>query len=142
MAATLPRLRQLRRDKTLFTLALNTIRLHLEEEARIAQEPQLQQAPDAELLLIQQSVDRWVSLSAGYIMRKFHCSLAQALPLVGELQNELKRGIPVDELWQLPLGQVLAIPHELLASQQEDPAAEESQPAAASEEAGASKAAE
>ena len=124
MAATLPRLRQLRRDKTLFALALNTIRLHLEEEARTNQQPQLRQDPDAELLLIQHSIDQWVSLAANHIVRKFRCPLSQALPLVGELQNELKRGIAVDELWQIPLGQVLAITYELLAGQQEAPAAE------------------
>jgi hypothetical protein len=142
MAATLPRLRQLRRDKTLFALALNTIRLHLEEEARTNQQPQLRQEPDAELMLIQHSIDQWVSLAANYIVRKFHCPLSQALPLVGELQNELKRGIPVEELWQIPLGQVLAIPHELLAGQQEAPTAENPQPIAAPEEAEASKSAD
>lgn len=117
MAAT-PRIRQLRRDRTLFTLALNTIRLHLEEEERLARQPHLREAPDADLLLIQQSVDQWVSLSASYIMRKFRCQLAQALQLLGELQAEMKRGIPLAELWQLPLAGALSLPPALLAEQQ------------------------
>lgn len=114
MPAT-PRIRQLRRDKTLFALALNTVRLHLEEEGRLSQQPHLREAPDVDLLLIQQSVDQWVALAADYIMRKFRCPLGVALPLIGELQTELKRSIPAAELWQIPLGQVLALPPGALA---------------------------
>lgn len=118
----LPRARQLRRDKTLFTLAVNTIRLHLEEEERLALQPQLREAPDVDLLFIQQSADQWVSLSTEYIRRKFKCSLGQALQLLGELQADLKHGIPVNELRQVPLSTVLPLPAELPAGQQEAPA--------------------
>ncbi|NML67702.1 hypothetical protein HHL22_21075 [Hymenobacter sp. RP-2-7] len=127
--ATLPRLRQLRRDKTLFALALNTVRLHLEEEARTSQQPHLREAPDADLLFIQQSIDQWVSLAASYMVRKFHCPLASALSLIGELQTELKRGIPVEELWQIPLEQVLNLPPKLLQRQPETTPAESQQAA-------------
>ncbi|RZL13638.1 MAG: hypothetical protein EOO62_07580 [Hymenobacter sp.] len=120
---TIPRLRQLRRDKTLFGLAMNAIRLHLEEEDRLAQQPQLREAPDAELQLIQHSIDQWAGLGTGYIMRKFRCSMAQALQLLGELQNELKMNVSVPELRQVPFTHALAMSPEVAASQQ--PAAAE-----------------
>jgi hypothetical protein len=104
----LPRLRQLRRDNTLFTLAMNAIRLHLEEEDRLAQQPGLREAPDTDLLVIQQSIDQWASLSTGYIMRKFRCPLATALQLLGELQNDLKMSVPIAELRQVPFTRALA----------------------------------
>ena len=113
-----PRPRQLRRDKTLFALAMNAIRLHLEEHDRLAQQPTLREAPDADLLLIQQSIDQWVGLATGYIMRKFRCPAPQAMQLLGELQADLKMGIPVAELRQVPFQQALALPPERLASQQ------------------------
>lgn len=104
----LPRLRQLRRDKTLFTLAMNTIRLHLEEADRLASQPQLREAPDADLLLIQQSIDQWAGLASGYIMQKFKCPLPMALQLLGELQNDLKMSVSVDELRQVHFSRALA----------------------------------
>lgn len=115
---TTPRMRQLRRDKTLFTLAMNTIRLHLEEDDRLAQQPQLREAPDADLLHVQQGVDQWVGLATGYIMRKFRCPAAQSMELLGGLLAELKASIPVAELRQVPYQQALALPPEFLASQQ------------------------
>ncbi|TVT41808.1 hypothetical protein FNT36_10320 [Hymenobacter setariae] len=126
-----PRLRQLRRDKTIFSLCLNIIRLHLEENALIGQQPELREAPDTMLLLVQQSIDQWVSLATGHIMQKHNCAAGDALQLLGELQNEMKANIPAAEVWQIPLPSVLALPPELLASQQPQ-AAEE--PAVAKEE--------
>lgn len=99
----LPRLRQLRRDKLLFTLALNTVRLHLEEADRIALAPHLRDAPDEDLQLIQHHLFRWVDLSTTHIMHKYRCPLPVALELLGELQNDLKRNIPIVELRQVPL---------------------------------------
>jgi hypothetical protein len=99
----LPRLRQLRRDKLLFTLALNTVRLHLEEADRIALAPHLREAPDEDLQLIQHHLFRWVDLSTTHIMHKYHCALPAALELLGELQNDLKRNISLGELRQVPL---------------------------------------
>jgi hypothetical protein len=138
-----PRLRQLRRDKTVFSLALNIIRLHLEESELLRQYPDLREAPDAVLLLVQQSIDQWVNLATGHIMRKHNCPAGEALQLLGELQTEMKANIPAEEAWQIPLGSVLALPPELLASQQqaaagepatvEEPVAPE-EPAAAKEE--------
>ncbi|MBJ6145279.1 hypothetical protein [Hymenobacter sp. BT559] len=117
------RLRQLRRDKTIFSLCLNIIRLHLEENALLQQQPQLREAPDAMLLLVQQSIDQWISLATGHLMHKHNCPPGDALQLLGELQNEMKSHIPAAEVWQIPLPSVLALPPELLASQQ--PAAPE-----------------
>jgi hypothetical protein len=127
-----PRLRQLRRDKTVFSLCLNIIRLHLEENALIGQQPQLREEPDAMLLLVQQSIDQWVNLAAGHLMRKHNCPAGDALPLLGELQTEMKANIPAEEVWQIPLPSVLFLPPELLAGQQPAAAAEE--PAVAKEE--------
>ncbi|MDJ0366404.1 hypothetical protein QMK33_14695 [Hymenobacter sp. H14-R3] len=118
-----PRPRQLRRDKTLFDLAMNSIRLQLEEADRLAQQPQLREAPDAELQFIQYSIDQWAGLGTGYIMRKFRCSMAQALQLLGELQNELKMSVSVPELRRVPFTHSLALSPELAAAQQ--PAAAE-----------------
>jgi hypothetical protein len=113
-----PRIRQLRRDKTVFSLSLNIIRLHLEENELLKQQPHLREAPDAVMLLVQQSIDQWVNLAAGYITRKHNCSAGEALQLLGELQAEMKGSIPAAEVWQIPLNAVLALPPELLASQQ------------------------
>ncbi|OGX87516.1 hypothetical protein [Hymenobacter coccineus] len=110
IAMTTPRIRQLRRDKTLFNMAMNAVRLHLEEADRMNQQPQLREAPDAELQLIQYSIDQWAGLGAGYIMRKFRCPMPQALQLLGELQGELKMNVPVAELRQVPFTQSLALP--------------------------------
>ena len=115
---TAPRLRQLRRDNTLFTLAMNAIRLHLEEEDRLARQPELREAPDADLLLIQQSIDQWASLATGYIMRKFRCPMAMALQLLGELQHDLKMSVPVAELRQVPFTRALAFAPGPVASEQ------------------------
>ncbi len=120
---TTPRLRQLRRDKTLFTLAMNTVRLHLEEEDRLAGQPQLREAPDADLLFIQQNIDQWVSLATGYIMRKFRCPATQTMELLGELLAELKASVPVVELRQVPYQRALALSREVVASQ--EPVAEQ-----------------
>lgn len=117
----LPRLRQLRRDKTLFTLAMNTIRLHLEEADRLASQPQLREAPDADLLLIQQSIDQWASLASGYIMQKFKCPLPMALQLLGELQNDLKMSVSGGELRQVPYQQAIYLPPARVAGQQPVP---------------------
>ncbi|AMR27432.1 hypothetical protein A0257_10215 [Hymenobacter psoromatis] len=111
-------MRQLRRDKTLFTLAMNAIRLHLEEDDRLARQPQLRDAPDTDLLQIQQGIDQWVGLATGYVMRKFRCPAAQTVELLGGLMVELKTSIPVAELRQVPYQQALALPRGLLASQQ------------------------
>ena len=132
-----PRLRQLRRDKAVFSLSLNIIRLHLEENELLRQHPNLREAPDAILLLVQQSIDQWVSLATGHIMRKHTCPAGEALQLLGELQTEMKATIPAEEVWQIPLGTVLVLPPELLASQPpaaaEEPVAAE-EPAVAKEE--------
>ena len=119
-----PRLRQLRRDNLLFKLAMNAVRLHLEEDDRLARQPHLRETPDADLLLIQQSIDQWVGLASSYLMRKFRCAAPQAMQLLGELLVDLKTGIPVGELRQVPFQQALYLP----------PAWATSQPAAESEE--------
>ncbi|MFD1871474.1 hypothetical protein [Hymenobacter bucti] len=111
----LPRMRQLRRDKTLFGLAMNAVRLHLEEHDRLAQQPQLREEPDDILRLIQQSIDQWVGLATSYLMGKFRCSTTQAMELLGELLADMKAGIPVGELRQVPFQHALALPRELLA---------------------------
>ena len=105
----LPRLRQLRRDKTIFTLAMNAIRLHLEEEDRLAQQPQLRQAPDDDLQLIQLNIDQWAHLATHHIMHTFRCPLPLAIQLLGELQNDLKRSVSVHELRQVPFTRALAL---------------------------------
>ena len=112
-----PRLRQLRRDNTLFTLAMNAVRLHLEEDDRLARQPDLREAPDDELQLIRQGIDQWVGLAAGYVMRKFRCPAAQAMELLSGLLIELKSSIPVSELRQVPYQQALNLPPGLTASQ-------------------------
>ena len=112
------RIRQLRRDKTIFSLSLNIIRLHL-EESELLRQPHLHEAPDAVLLLVQQSIDQWVGLATNYLIRKHRCPAGEALQLLGELQSELKATIPAAEVWQIPLNAVLALPPELLASQQQ-----------------------
>lgn len=117
MATTTPRVRQLRRDKTLFALAMNAIRLHLEEDDQLARQPQLREAPDTDLLHVQQGIDQWVGLATGYIMRKFRCPAAQSMQLLGELLAELKSSIPVSELRQVPYQRALSLPPDLAASQ-------------------------
>jgi hypothetical protein len=112
-----PRARQLRRDKTVFNLLMNVCRLHLEEDDRLAQQPQLRETPDAGLVYIQRIADQWVGLALAYVMQKHRCQLTPALRAIGELQAELKAVIPAEEVRQMPLSQVLNLPPEVLASQ-------------------------
>jgi len=123
----MPRLRQLRRDNTLFKLAMNTVRLHLEEHDRLAQQPQLREAPDEELQFIQHSIDQWVGLASNYLAHKFRCPAPQAMQSLGELLIDLKASIPVGELRQVPFQQALYLPPAWVAGQQsaQAPAAEE-----------------
>jgi hypothetical protein len=125
----LPRLRQLRRDKTLFGLAMNAVRLHLEEHDRLHLQPELHEAPDDTLRLIQYSIDQWVGVATDYLMRKYRCSASQAMELLGELMADLKVGVPVQELRQVPFEMALRLPPELLAQQQQSQQQQE-QPAA------------
>jgi hypothetical protein len=122
-----PRLRQLRRDKTLFTLAMNAIRLHLEEEDRLTQQPQLREEPDADMRLIQLSIDHWAGLATNYITHKFRCPMHLALQLLGELQNDLKLGVSVADLRRVPFTKALAFAPAPVASEQP---AESEQPVA------------
>ncbi len=119
-----PRLRQLRRDNTLFKLAMNAIRLHLEEDDRLARQPQLREAPDADLEFIQQSIDQWVGLATNYLAHKFRCPAPQAMQLLGELLIDLKTSIPVAELRQVPYQQALFLPPAWVTNQQPAPANE------------------
>jgi hypothetical protein len=120
-----PRLRQLRRDKALFTLAMNTVRLHLEEADRLTQQPQLREAPDDDMRLIQQHIDYWVGLATNYLMQKFRCPAGQAMDLLGELLADLKRSVSVHELRQVPFTRALAMSSSPVASQ---PPADAEQP--------------
>jgi hypothetical protein len=109
-----PRARQLRRDKTVFSLLMNVVRLHLEEDDRLARQPQLRDFPDAELLHLQQAADQWLSLALAYVMRKHNCALPTALRVIGEVQADLKASIPAAEVRAVPLSAVLKLPAELL----------------------------
>ena len=110
-----PRMRQLRRDKTVFALVMNIIRIYLEEESRLAQQPHLREAPDADLLHLQQVADQWLSLATTYIVRKHRCPIAAAIRTIAELQSELKATIPEAELRAVPLSAVLNLPPDLQA---------------------------
>ena len=114
-----PRLRQLRRDNLLFKLAMNAVRLHLEEDDRIVQQPHLRTTPDADLAFIQQSIDQWVGTATNYIVHKFRCPAAQAMQLLGELLIDLKTSIPVGELRQVPYQQALFLPPAWVIGQQQ-----------------------
>ncbi|GAA4494576.1 hypothetical protein GCM10023172_04950 [Hymenobacter ginsengisoli] len=113
-----PRIRQLRRDNTLFKLAMNTVRLHLEEHDRLAQQPQLREAPDDDLKVIQHSIDQWVGAATNYIAHRFRCPAPQAMQLLGELLVDLKRSIPVGELRQVPYQRALFLPPAWVTGQQ------------------------
>jgi len=101
---------------------MNATRLHLEEADRLAQQPHLREAPDADLLLIQQSIDQWAGLATSYVIQKYRCPAPQALQLLGELLTDLRAGIPIDELRQVPFQVALRLPPGQLA--QQEPAAE------------------
>ncbi|MDO7877138.1 hypothetical protein Q5H93_20500 [Hymenobacter sp. ASUV-10] len=108
-----PRARQLRRDKTVFSLLMNVVRLHLEEDDRLARQPQLRDFPDAELLQLQQVADQWLGLAIAYIMQKHKCPMPTALRVIGEVQADLKASIPAAEVRAVPLSAVLELPAEL-----------------------------
>lgn len=114
-----PRLRQLRRDKTLFGLAMNATRLHLEEADRINQQPELRDAPDDVMQLIQYSIAQWAGIATSYVSRKYRCPTPQAIQLLGELLTDIRAGVPVQELRQVPFEVALRLPPELLAQQQQ-----------------------
>ena len=109
-------MRQLRRDKTVFALVMNIIRIYLEEDSRLVQQPQLRTAPDAGLLHLQQVADQWLHLATAYIIRKHRCSMGAAIQSVAELQMELKATIPEAEIRAVPLGAVLTLPPGLPAA--------------------------
>ncbi|HET9503155.1 MAG TPA: hypothetical protein VFO93_06420 [Hymenobacter sp.] len=126
-----PRLRQLRRDKTLFGLAMNATRLHLEEADRLNQQPELLEAPDDTLQLIQYSIAQWAGLATSYVSRKYRCPTPQAIQLLSELLADIRAGVPVHELRQVPFEVALRLPPELLAQQQQQPEQQQQeQPAA------------
>lgn len=108
-------MRQLRRDKTVFNLVMNIIRIYLEEDSRLAQQPHLREAPDVDLLHLQQVADQWLSLATAYVIRKHRCSMSAAIQTVAELQAELKASIPEGEIRAVPLSAVLNLPPGLLA---------------------------
>lgn len=105
-----PRLRQLRRDRTVFALLMNIVRIYLEESDRLAQQPELRNGPDADLLHLQQAADQWLALATAYIVRKHRCPMNVALQLVAEVQAELKATVPEAEVRRMPLGAVLTLP--------------------------------
>jgi hypothetical protein len=109
-----PRARQLRRDKTVFSLLMNVCRLHLEEDDRLARQPELRDFPDAELLQIQQVADQWLGMALAYVIQKHRCPMPTALRVVGEVLAELKEIIPAEEVRVVPLSVVLELPEELL----------------------------
>lgn len=108
-----PRLRQLRRDKTVFSLLMNMLRLQLEEDDRLERLPHLENAPDAELLHIQETADQWLGLAIAYVMRKHHCSFEAAQRVVAELEAQLQDDIPKTEMRSVPLTEVLNFPAHL-----------------------------
>jgi hypothetical protein len=103
-------MRQLRRDRTVFALLMNIIRIYLEESDRLAQQPQLREAPDADLLHLQQMADHWLGLATTYIVRKHRCPPNVAIQLVAELHAELKANVPETDVRRMPLGAVLGLP--------------------------------
>ena len=103
-------MRQLRRDKTVFALVMNIIRIYLEEEIRLAQQPYLRAAPDADILHLQQVADQWLGLATAYLMRRHRCLPAAAIQMIAELQVELKSSIPEAEIRAVPLSAVLNLP--------------------------------
>ena len=105
-----PRARQLRRDNTVFNLLMNVIRLRLEEDDRLARQPELRDSPDAELLHIQQVADQWVGMVMTYVVQRHKCTMPTAMRVIGEVHTELKASIPADQLRQVPIHQVLMPP--------------------------------
>ncbi|GAB3587200.1 hypothetical protein [Hymenobacter daeguensis] len=110
-----PRARQLRRDKTVFNLLMNVIRLHLEEDDRLARQPELRDFPDASLLHLQQVADQWVGLAIGYVMQRHKCPMTTAMRVIGDVQMELKAVVPAAEVRAVPLDTVMRLPPGLLA---------------------------
>ncbi|MGI4872461.1 MAG: hypothetical protein ACRYFX_14945 [Janthinobacterium lividum] len=112
MPATL-RVRQLRRDKDLFALVMNAIRLHLELHDRLAQQPHLREQPDADWLHLQQTAAKWLVAATAYVIRKHHTSKEPAMRAVKELMAELQE-IPESVVRQVAVSAVQNFPDELL----------------------------
>jgi hypothetical protein len=108
-----PRARQLRRDKVVFSLLMNVVRLHLEESDRLAQQPELRDFPDAELLHLQQVADEWLGIGLRHVMYHYKCTMPTALRVVGEVLTDLKASIPAAHVRQMPLSEVMELPSEL-----------------------------
>ena len=107
-------MRQLRRDKTVFSLAMNARRLRVEEDDRVARQPHLRESPDTELRLIQQVADHWVGLAGAYIVQRHRCSAPQAMQSLAELLQELAETVPLQAVRDVPLSQVMNLPPGLL----------------------------
>ncbi|WP_201983309.1 hypothetical protein [Hymenobacter rubidus] len=109
-----PRLRQLRRDKTVFGFVVNVVRLDLEEDERLALQPGLQDAPDEALQHLRRVRQYWQGVAAIYVMRKSHCSPDAAVRVTEELRDELGDELPEAEIRAVPLREVLDVPVEHL----------------------------
>ena len=111
-----PRLRQLRRDKTVFGFVLNVVRLDLEEDERLAHQPALHDAPGEALLHLRRIRQYWLGVAAVCVMRRSRCSPEAAVRAVTELCEELGETMAEAEIRAVPLREALDVPAERLPS--------------------------
>ena len=96
---------------------MNAVRLDLEDYDRLARQPALGDAPDADLLHLRRVVRYWLGVASMYVMRKSRCSPEAAVRAVTELRGELEAAVPAAEIRAVPLQQVLDVPAELLPAE-------------------------
>jgi len=123
MPAAPPRLRQLRRDKLIFSLVRDVARLDLEEAERLGRHPALEQHPDSDLDQLRRMLRYWQGVSIIRVSRQYRCSIEVAAGLVHELRDELADTLSPDELRATPLSELLDVPTNLLPEFLRPPAA-------------------
>ena len=109
-----PRLRQLRRDKSVFSFMLNVVRLDLEEFEQLARQPELRAVPDDSLQHLRRVRQYWQGVAAIYVMRKSHCAPEAAVRVTDELRAELAGELPEAKIRAVPLPAALDVPLERL----------------------------
>lgn len=109
-----PRLRQLRRDKTIFGYVLNVVRLDLEEDERLVLQPGLRTQPDETLQHLDRIRRYWLGLAAISVMRKSRCTAESAVRVTEELRDELSDTLTEEEIRAVPLHEARDVPVELL----------------------------
>lgn len=99
--ASLPRLRQLRRNPDLFDTAVAALILSDATAQLIVAQPELEIAPNYQVNRLQEGGARWIDAGQRHIQALYRCTEAQAVHLMRSLLLSVRDEIPTEELRRL-----------------------------------------